>query len=417
VTTVIKGKLLIDGTGRKPVADPVITIEGDTISAVGVAGQVQIDRDDSVVDLSGMTLLPGMVDAHIHLEGWRSMDLMEWMTTPLAVSALRATVDARRLLEAGFTAVRCLGGGASIYLKQAIEEGAVQGPHIVTSGRSFIQTSGGADPWQMPVECVQILARLGQTLADTVDGPEECRLGVRRRLREGADCIKILTTGAVHSEHNPPTRVGFTQEETDALVDEAHRLGLKIAAHAHGTAGIRTAIVAGADTIEHGSCLDEECIELMLERGTYLVPTFAVSRRLLDPGAGGLPDSEYGLRQGREMQDVHRQSFVRAYEAGVRIACGTDFIGVPPMEHGLNALELEYLVEAGMTPMEAIVAATSDGAEAIGLGEKTGTIAAGKWADIVAVEGNPLEQVTLLQQIGFVMKAGEVVKRHAVNAS
>jgi imidazolonepropionase-like amidohydrolase len=417
VTTVIKGKLLIDGTGGKPVSDPVITVEGDTITAVGVAGQARVDRGASVVDLSEMTLLPGLVDAHIHLEGWRSMDLMEWMTTPVAVSVLRATVDARRLLEAGFTAVRCLGGSASVYLKQAIEEGAVRGPHIVTSGRSFIQTSGGADPWQMPVECVQILARLGQTLADTVDGPEECRLGVRRRLREGADCIKILTTGAVHSEHNPPTRVGFTQEETDALVDEAHRLGLKVAAHAHGTAGIRTAVLAGVDTIEHGSCLDEECIELMLERDTYLVPTFAVSRRLLDPGAGGLPDSEYGLRQGREVQDIHRQSFVHAYEAGVKIACGTDFIGVPPMEHGLNALELEYLVEAGMAPMEAIVAATSGGAEAIGLGEKTGTIAAGKWADIVAVEGNPLEQITRLQQIGFVMKAGEVIKRQAGNAS
>jgi imidazolonepropionase-like amidohydrolase len=417
VTTVIKGKLLIDGTGGKPVSDPVITVEGDTITAVGVAGQARVDRGASVVDLSEMTLLPGLVDAHIHLEGWRSMDLMEWMTTPVAVSVLRATVDARRLLEAGFTAVRCLGGSASVYLKQAIEEGAVRGPHIVTSGRSFIQTSGGADPWQMPVECVQILARLGQTLADTVDGPEECRLGVRRRLREGADCIKILTTGAVHSEHNPPTRVGFTQEETDALVDEAHRLGLKVAAHAHGTAGIRTAVLAGVDTIEHGSCLDEECIELMLERDTYLVPTFAVSRRLLDPGAGGLPDSEYGLRQGREVQDIHRQSFVHAYEAGVKIACGTDFIGVPPMEHGLNALELDYLVEAGMAPMEAIVAATSGGAEAMGLGEKTGTIAAGKWADIVAVEGNPLEQITRLQQIGFVMKAGEVIKRQAGNAS
>lgn len=417
MTAVIKGKLLIDGTGRKPVADPVIVVEGDTISAVGVAGEIQVDRDARVTDLSGMTLLPGLIDAHIHLEGWRSMDLMDWMTTPVAVSALRATADADRLLEAGFTAVRCLGGSASLYLKQAIEEGVVRGPRIVTSGRSFIQTSGGADPWDMPVECVQVLARLGQTLADTVDGPDECRLGVRRRLREGADCIKILTTGAVHSEHNPPTRVGFTQEETDALVDEAHRLGLKVAAHAHGTAGIRTAIVAGVDTIEHGSYLDDECIELMLERDTYLVPTLSVIRCNLDPGPDGLPDSEYGLRQGREIQDIHRQSFVRAYEAGVKIAAGTDFIGVPPMRHGLNALELECLVHAGMAPMEAIVAATGGGAEAIGLGEKTGTVAVGKWADIVAVEGNPLEQITRLQQIGFVMKAGEVIKRQAGNTS
>jgi imidazolonepropionase-like amidohydrolase len=413
VTTVIRGKLLIDGSGSKPLKDPIIEIEGGTITAVGVAGEIQVDPNADVVDLPGMTLLPGLIDAHIHLEGWKSMDMMEWMTTPLAVGALRAIADARRLLEAGFTAVRCLGGGASIYLRQAIEEGVVQGPRIVTSGRSFIQTGGGADPWELPVECVQVLTRLGQTLADTVDGPDDCRLGVRRRLREGADCIKILTTGAVHSEHNPPTRVGFTQEETDALVDEAHRLGMKIAAHAHGTAGILTALKAGVDTIEHGSYLDEECVELMLERATYLVPTFAVSRRNLDPEAGGLPDSEYGLRQGREIQDIHRQSFTRAYQAGVKIACGTDFIGVPPMQHGLNALELECLVEAGMSPMEAIVAATSSAADAIGLGEKTGSVAAGKWADIVAVEGNPLDGIGLLSDIAFVMKAGEVVKNRA----
>jgi imidazolonepropionase-like amidohydrolase len=415
VKTVLKGKLLIDGTGSKPLADPVILVEGDTISAVGVAGQLEIPDDASVIDLSGKTLLPGLVDAHIHLEGWHTMNFVDWLTTPAAVSALRATVDARRLLEAGFTAVRCLGGGVSLYLKQAVDEGVVPGPRIVTSGRSFIQTSGGGDPWNMPLECMEVFGRLGQGLAETVDGPDECRLGVRRRLREGADCIKILTTGAVHSEHNPPTRVGFTQEETDALVDEAHRLGLTIAAHAHGTAGILTAVKAGVDTIEHGSYLDEECVELMLERGTYLVPTFAVSRRNLDPSAGGLPDSEYGVRQAREIEEIHRQSFRQAYEAGVKIACGTDFIGVPPMEHGLNALELEYLVEAGMAPMEAIVSATGDGADAIGLGEKTGTVVAGKWADVVAVEGNPLEQITLLEDVAFVMKGGEVLKNRVQN--
>ncbi len=413
MTTIVRGKLLIDGTGNPPIADPAIAVEGDTISAVGTAGEIQVDRDARVIDLSGMTLLPGLIDAHIHLEGWKTMDLMDWMTTPVAVSALRATADARRLLEAGFTAVRCLGGAASLYLKQAIEEGVIQGPRIVTSGRSFIQTSGGADPWELPVECVEVLDRLEQTLADTVDGPEECRLGVRRRLREGADCIKILTTGAVHSEHNPPTRVGFTQEETDALVDEAHRLGLKVAAHAHGTAGIRTAILAGVDTIEHGSYLDEECIELMLERGTYLVPTFSVGRCNLDPGADGLPDTEYGLRQGREIRGAHRRSFDQAYEAGVKIAAGTDFIGVPPMKHGLNAMELECLVEAGMSSMEAIVAATSSAADAIGLGARAGTVAADGWADFVAVEGNPLDRIRLLSDVAFVMKAGEVIKNRA----
>jgi imidazolonepropionase-like amidohydrolase len=410
VTTAIKGKLLIDGTGCEPLANPVILIEGDTISSVGVTGQIEVPSAARIIDLPGMTLLPGLIDAHIHLEGWQSMDLMDWMTTPLAVSALRATVDARRLLEAGFTAVRCLGGAASIYLKQAIAEGVVVGPRIVTSGRSFIQTGGGADPWRLPVECVQVLSGLGQTLADTVDGPEECRLGVRRRLREGADCIKILTTGAVHSEHNPPTRVGFTQEETEALVDEAHRLGLMVAAHAHGTAGILTALKAGVDTIEHGSYLDDQCIDLMVEKGTWLVPTFSVIRVNLDPGPDGLPDSEYGLRRAREIQDRHRQGFIRAHEAGVKIVAGTDFIGVPPMKHGCNAMELECLVDAGMTPMEAIVAGTGTAADAIGLGEKAGSVVAGRSADIVAVEGNPLDQISLLREVSFVMKAGEVIK-------
>jgi imidazolonepropionase-like amidohydrolase len=210
--------------------------------------------------------------------------------------------------------------------------------------------------------------------------------------------------------------VGFTQEETDAFVDEAHRLGLKVAAHAHGTAGIRTAILAGVDTIEHGSYLDEECVEAMLDRGTYLVPTFSVGRCNLDPGPDGLPDTEYGLRQGKEIEGIHRQSFVQAYEAGVKIAAGTDFIGVSPMKHGQNAMELECLVEAGMSPMEAIVAGTSCAAEAIGLGERTGTIVEGKWADIVAVEGNPLDRIALMGDVAFVMKSGEVVKNRVQDA-
>ena len=151
----------------------------------------------------------------------------------------------------------------------------------------------------------------------------------------------------------------------------------------------------------------------MLERDTYLVPTFAVGRCNLDPGPDGLPDTEYGLRQGREIQDIHRQSFVQAYEAGVKIAAGTDFIGVPPMKHGLNAMELECLVEAGMSPMESIVSATGSAADAIGLGEKMGSVAVGKWADIVAVEGNPLDGIGLLRDVAFVMKSGEVIKNRA----
>jgi len=200
VTIVIRGKLLIDGTGGTPVADPVVVVEDDTIEAVGVAGQVEVAPDASVVDLSGMTLLPGLIDAHIHLVGLKSMaDLAELMRSAPPLAALRTTVEARRLLEAGFTAVRTVGGPVSMYLKRAIEEGVVPGPRIMDSGRSFIQTSGGGDPWDMPLVCMQAAASLGRGLAETVDGPVECRKGVRRRLREGADLIKILTTGAVVS--------------------------------------------------------------------------------------------------------------------------------------------------------------------------------------------------------------------------
>ncbi len=409
MTTAIKGKLLLDGTGGDPIANPVILVEGDTIIAAGPAGDVVTDPKAQVIDLSDKTILPGLIDAHIHLVGWKSMeDRTEWIRIPPPLCALRTTVEARRLLEAGFTSVRTVGGPVSMYLKQAIEEGVVSGPRIMDSGRSFIQTSGGGDPWDIPLKCMEIASSLGRGLAETVDGPVECRKGVRRRLREGADLIKILTTGAVFSKENPPTRVGFTQPEIDALVDEAHRLGLKVAAHAHGTEGIRSALLAGVDSIEHGTYLDDECIDLMLEPGTYLVPTLAIFRRMMEGADEQVP--EYAMRQGMAVHETHERNFLKAYRAGVKIGCGTDFVGPPPIEHGPNALELVYLVEVGMAPMDVIVSATAGNADLLALGEKTGTITAGKWADIIAADGNPLDDMSTLLDVPFVMKSGEVAK-------
>jgi imidazolonepropionase-like amidohydrolase len=410
MVTAIKGKLLLDGTGGEPIPDPVILVDGDSIVATGPAAAVPVDPEAQVIDLSDKIILPGLIDAHIHLVGLKSMeDMAELIRTPPPLGALRTTVEARRLLEAGFTSVRTVGGPVAIYLKQAIEEGVVSGPRIMASGRSFIQTSGGGDPWDIPLELMDMAATLGRGLAETVDGPVECRKGVRRRLREGADLIKILTTGAVFSKENPPTRVGFTQPEIDALVDEAHRMGLKVAAHAHGTAGIRSALVAGVDSIEHGTYLDDECIDLMLERGTYLVPTFAIFKRVMDTAGEDVP--EHALRQGLEAHKTHERTFLKAYRAGVKIGCGTDFVGPPPIEHGPNAVELGYLVEAGMAPMDVLVSATGGNADLLGLGEKTGTITAGKWADIIAVEGNPLDDMKTLLSVPFVMKGGEVAKQ------
>jgi imidazolonepropionase-like amidohydrolase len=410
MTTAIKGKLLLDGTGGDPIPNPVILVEGDTIIAAGPEADVPVGPEAQVIDLSDKTILPGLMDAHVHLVGLKSMeDLAELIRTAPPLAVLRTTVEARRLLEAGFTAVRTVGGPVAIYLKQAIEEGVVSGPRIKASGRSFIQTSGGGDPWDMPLECMEAAASLGRGLAETVDGPVECRKGVRRRLREGADLIKILTTGAVFSKENPPTRVGFTQPETDALVDEAHRLGLKVAAHAHGTAGIRAALLAGVDSIEHGTYLDDECIDLMLKQGTYLVPTFAIFHRMMETAGEDVP--EYAMRQGKEVHGIHERNFLKAYKAGVKIGCGTDFVGPPPIEHGPNALELVYLAEVGMAPMDVIVAATAGNADLLGLGEKTGTITAGKWADIIVAAGNPLDDMRTLLDVSFVMKGGEIVKQ------
>jgi imidazolonepropionase-like amidohydrolase len=409
VTTLIKGELLLDGTGGDPIPNPVILVEGDTIIAVGPASDVQADPEAQIIDLSDKTILPGLMDAHIHLVGLKSMEnLAELIRSAPPLAVLRTTVEVRRLLEAGFTAVRTVGGPVAIYLKQAIEEGVIPGPRIMASGRSFIQTSGGGDSWDIPLECMEAAASLGRGLAETVDGPVECRKGVRRRLREGADLIKILTTGAVFSKENPPTRVGFTQPETDALVDEAHRLGMKVAAHAHGTEGILSALLAGVDSIEHGTFLDDECIDLMLKQGTYLVPTFAIFHRMMDSMGENVPD--YAMCQGKEVHGAHERNFLKAYRAGVKIGCGTDFVGPPPIEHGPNALELVYLARLGMAPMDVIVSATGGNADLLGLGEKTGTITEGKWADIIAADGSPLDDMRTLLDVSFVMKGGEVVK-------
>ncbi len=409
MTTVVKAGTLIEGSGNQPLAHPVVVIEGDKITAVGTAGQVSYPQDAEIVDLGNRTLLPGLVDAHVHMEGWKTMDdRMEWLTTPIPLSVLRSTVDARKTLEAGFTLVRCVGGPGSIYLKQAIDEGVVPGPHIMSSGRSFNPTGGPGDNWDVPWAIFDFAIKSGQGLSEMIDGPDGLRQAVRRRAREKADLIKFLSTGAVFSKENPPTRVQFTMPEMEALVDEAHRRGMMVACHAHGNPGIRDAVLAGVDTIEHGTLMEDDTLELMLKRGTYLVPTFTIMSLVLHSMGKGVP--EYALRQGKQIEELHHKSFLKAYKAGLKIVCGTDLCGPPPVEHGKNAMELELLVEAGMTPMDAIVSATGVGATACGLGDKTGTITPGKWADMIAVDGDPLKQISILQSVPFVMKGGRVFK-------
>jgi len=408
MTTVVEGKLLIDGTNSKPIANPVLVINKGQLTAVGVKGQIPLPQDATLIDLTDKVLLPGLIDAHVHLEGWR--DVNDWtrmILTPVALAALRAVDDARKLLEAGFTSVRCVGGPASIFLKKAIEEGAIPGPRIKAAGRALCLTSGVADPWALPIDCTLAAGRLGQGWGELVDGPDEIRKAVRLRRREGADLIKFFSSGAVLSKDNPTRSAGYSTDEIEALVHEAHRQGLKVSCHAISTQGIRDAVVGGVDTIEHGAFLDDECIELMVQKGVYLVPTFSIMNKILENSEGKMP--EHALQRAQETGEAQRKAFKKAYQAGVKIASGSDCSGDKNLfPFGENAFELLCMAEAGMTPMDAIIAATGNAAKAIGM-EDAGTISVGKSADLIAVDENPLDNMDTLMNVSFVMQQGKLI--------
>ena len=412
MTTVVMGKLLIDGVGSEPMADPVLVIEGGRLTAVGTRGQVSVPPAAACIDLGDQVLLPGLIDAHVHMEGWRDLnDWTETILTPVALAALRAVEDARKLLEAGFTSARCVGGAASVFLKKAIDEGAIPGPRLKTAGRALCLTSGIADSWELPVECMQAAGKLGQGWGELVDGPDEIRRAVRLRRREGADLVKFFATGAILSKHNPMRSAGYSPAEIEALVTEAHRQGLKVACHAISTQGIRDAVVGGVDTIEHGSLVDDESIELMVQKGIYLVPTFSVIKKILENHDGSM--AEHALQRAQELETARQKAFKKAYRAGVKIACGTDCTGEKPLHpFGENAYELLYMVESGMTPMDAIVAATGHAALAIGM-DDAGILAVGNSADLIAVDENPLEKMDTLLDVIFVMQQGNVIKNCA----
>jgi imidazolonepropionase-like amidohydrolase len=307
-------------------------------------------------------------------------------------------------LHAGFTTVRDCGGTQAIGLRDAIAEGTLDGPRILASGPLISQTGGHADWHDVPYELV------GRVVDDGLlaDGVDSCRVAVRRVVRAGADWVKICTTGGNTSLRDGHHEVQFSADETRALVDEAHRLGRRVAAHATGRDGILAAVRAGVDSIEHGYFLDETCIEEMLARGTTLVPTFSLGRYFADPpDAESLPPSR--LRKQREALAAMTRSFPLAYRAGVAIATGTDCGGGPGMELGTSARELEAMVDAGVEPFDAIRFATSAAARLLGLDGEIGRVAAGLAADLIAVDGEPWRDIAAMRRVAFVMRGGRVV--------
>jgi imidazolonepropionase-like amidohydrolase len=391
------GHLLDVKTGRM-LSDQTIVIEGDKIvsgpAAANAAGA-------NVIDLPNATVLPGLIDSHVHLTDSPRDFNFGLLTNSAPRLALEGAANARVTLLAGFTTVRNVGewGYTDTALRDAINDGDVPGPRMLVSGPAVGITGGHCD--------INELAPEFHVSSDSVaDGIAAVQKKVREEIKYGADLIKVCVTGGIMSKGDDPRASQFTYEELKAIVADAHRLGRKVAGHAHGSEGIRWAAEVGFDSIEHGSFIDDAGITLMKQHGTYLVPTLYPGEWLLQNGDKvGLPS--YMAAKAGQVLPQARKNIAHAIASGVKIAFGTDASNFP---HGLNAHEFPLLVQVGMTPLAAIRAATINAADLLGWSDRVGTLEAGKFADLIAVDGDPLRDITTLERVKFVMKGGEVVK-------
>lgn len=398
----IKAGRLIDVRAGRVLTDQAILIEGDRIKEVGPSATVSSHAPSNarVIDLSSSTVLPGLIDCHTHLTYEPQHNGYTGLGISIPREALYGAKNARVTLEAGFTTVRNVGanGFADIALRDAINAGDVPGPRIDASGPAIGVTGGHCDE--------SLLAPEFHHKADGVaDGVPALMAKTREIAKYGADCIKICASGGVLSKGDSPEALQFSDEEIRAVVTEAHRLGRQVAAHAHGAAGIKQAVMAGVDSIEHASFIDDEAIRLMKEKGTYLVPTIYLGDWFMENYARiGVP--EFMVEKAKIVMPAARKNIGRAFKAGVKVAFGTDAAVYP---HGLNAHEFAVMVRLGLTPMQSIQAATVNAADLLGWSDRVGSIEAGRFADIIAVSGDPTSDVTTLEHVSFVMKGGWVV--------
>lgn len=405
--TLIHNGTVIDGNGGAPLTNGAVLIEGKEIRAVGRLHEIQRPENVQEIDAAGGYILPGLIDTHVHLmlEG---VNIAEMMATPFSLNFYKAIDRMRRTLNAGITTVRDA-AGADLGLKQAVEQGLVQGPRMQISITALSTTGGHGDNWMLSGNEFYLLQPYPGHPDAICDGPESVRRKVREVLRAGADVIKVCSTGGVLSPTDHPEFTQFSVEELEIMVQEgAFRRGVKVMAHAQGNEGIKNAVRAGIHSIEHGIYLDDEAIAMMLERGTFLVPTLVAPVGVLEQAGKSMP--EYGVRKAQEVIEAHRESIGRAYRAGVKIAMGTD-AGVVP--HGANLRELGLMADVGMTPMDVICSTTRIAAECLGWHDKIGTLEAGKLADVVVSRIDPLADIHALadnNNISVVVKDGAIVK-------
>ena len=401
----LKGARLIDGNGGLADEEVTVLVKGNNIEAVGSTSSVNIPPKSKVYNLEGKTVMPGMIDSHVHLywNGEPDLALHAWKEST-AMRSIKSVAWIQRSLEAGFTTLRS--GGEKAYLDVALRDarkaGIIWGARVVATGRSISGTGGHADlypPWLYRTDEIPMIA----------DGQDECLRAVREQIKMKVEWIKFHASGGVMDPFSSPQVQEYNDQEIEAIVSEAHRRGKRVFAHAQGSEGIRAAVRAGVDSIEYGMYLEDDVIEEMIKKDIFLCPTLVALYRINQAGEkGGIPAES--AAKAAIMGEDHVKSFRMAYHAGVKIIMGTD-CGSPFNYHGDNAFELRLMVESGMSEMDAIISCTKRAAENLGLDDRLGTIDPGKWADLIVVDGDPLNDINILvnkENIKLVMQEGEI---------
>jgi len=395
--TLFTNACIFDGTGA-PAADGDVVVEDGLIRAVGRG----LDGDE-VIDVGGRGLLPGLFDCHVHV-AFTDVDTWRYVQKPFSLEFFETARNLKATLAGGITTVRDA-GGADLGVKEAVEQGLIAGPRLQISLSMISQTGGHGDDWMASGQVVAMLNEHPGRPSGIVDGPEGMRRKVREMIRAGADVIKVATSGGVLSPRDDPRQAHFAPDELEMLVREAAAAGRWVMAHAQGAEGIKNAVRAGIRSIEHGIFLDDQAIDLMLQRGTYLVPTLVAPLGVLKAAAAGIAIPEGSLAKAREVVDIHRDSFRRAVAAGVKVAMGTDS-GITP--HGRNLEELALMEQGGMSPAAVLTATTRAAAELMGLERDSGTLEAGKRADLVVVDGDPMVLEGMADRVVAVYQQGRL---------